>query len=142
MISVLGNSLFGDSINPYYSVSVASVSDVVMSADIVRRNLRIHYAKISNLEIRDFVLLVNNNVSADLSSWGMSSFANLTDGQKANLRLYYSYVIGEMIFLHEDETKLYERMKLLKKQIFSKLTTLSSGSYEYELERISNTNAL
>jgi hypothetical protein len=136
----IGSQPAGSTINSYYSSTVATeAAEIVMNADLVRRNLRIHYAKISNLDLRDFIRMINDNVEADLSTWGMSAFADLTDGQKAKVRLYYSYVIGEMIFLQDDSTKiLYDRMKVLKKQIYNQLVPLSSGSYEYELERISN----
>lgn len=138
-----GSFSIGSMINSYYSSPVATeAAELVINADLVRRNLRIHYAKISNIDLRDFILLINNNAETDLSDWGMSAFADLTAGQKTKLRLYYSYCIGEMIFLQDQDAKfLYDRMKILKKQIYNQLVPLSSGSYEYELERISNSQS-
>jgi hypothetical protein len=139
----IGSGPVGSMINSYYTTTVVTAAaEIVMNADIVRRSLRVHYAKISNIELRDFIRIINDNVETDLSEWGMNSFTDLTDGQKAKLRLYYSYAIGEMIFLQDsDNPKLYERMKMLKKQIYSQMVPLSSGSYEYELERISNSQS-
>lgn len=138
-----GNTIASQSVgsmpNSYYAPEVMTVSEVVLNADTVRRFLRVHYAKITNYDLSDFISLFNAQSVVDLSDWGLSAFASLTDAQKALLRMYYSYSIGEMIFLHDEDAKgLSERMNSLKKKIRSQLVPLSTGTYEYELERLSN----
>ena len=134
-----GNQPLGSVQNSYVSATVATVTENVMNADIVRRNLRIHYAKITNIDLRDFIELVNDNVETNLSEWGLSTWTALSDGQQRLLRLYFSYWIGEMILFQESDNKIqYERIKELKKKIYSQLVPLSTGTYEYELKRLSD----
>jgi hypothetical protein len=136
----IGSTPVGSMMNSYYSTPlVVLAEEKVMNADIVRRNLRMHYGKITNIELRDFVELVNDNVAAKLSEWGLSAWADLTEGQKRLVRLYFSYWIGEMILLEDNNEKLQAKIKILKRQAYSQLVPLSSGSTEYELKRISDT---
>jgi hypothetical protein len=140
-IPSIGNMPVGSMPNSYYSATVATVTDKPMNSDIVRRTLRMHYSKITNYELKDFIDLVNDNVENKLSEWELSAWADLAEGQKRLVRLYFSYWIGEMILLEDGNEKLQAKIKSLKRQAYSQLVPLSSGSTEYELKRISDTDA-
>jgi hypothetical protein len=137
----IGSIPVGSMMNSYYTTPIVVLAEEkVMNADIVRRNLRMHYGRITNIELKDFIDLVNDNVAVKLSEWGLSAWADLTEGQKRLVRLYFSYWIGEMILLEDNNEKLQAKIKILKRQAYRQLVPLSSGSREYELTRISNTD--
>jgi hypothetical protein len=140
-IPSIGNMPVGSMPNSYYSATVATVTDKPMNSDIVRRTLRMHYSKITNYELKDFIDLVNDNVENKLSEWELSAWADLAEGQKRLVRLYFSYWIGEMILLEEGNEKIQAKIKSLKNQAYKQLVGLGSSSREYELKRISDTDA-